>query len=264
MRLHLCVRAGGRLTRGKGDSHAMHETFRRIVISVIGLSALAACAGPTANGSTGSWATEFETTPTSMSSVGKNKFFILEPGHYQVLRDDDGNQVTITVLDETKVVAGVETRVIEERELAKGELVEVSRNFFAIHKSSQNAMYFGEEVDMYKDGEKVSREGSWLAGVDGAKAGLIMPGRVKVGYKHYQEQAPGIAMDRAEILSTKETVDTPAGKLKNCLKVAETNALKSSELEYKFYAPGIGLVREEQMLLVEHGTKRPDPGAKPH
>jgi hypothetical protein len=92
-----------------------------------------------------------------------------------VLRDQAGNQVTATVLDETRVVAGVETRVIEERELAKGKLVEVSRNYFAIHKPTRNALYFGEEVDMYEDGKVVGHGGSWLAGVDGAKAGLIMP-----------------------------------------------------------------------------------------
>ena len=244
----------------------MNTTSRRIVAVAIGLSAIAAGAQLAAQGAAAKadapWATDFDTSPANMTSVGKSKYFVLEPGHYQVLKDDDGNQVTITVLDETKVVDGVETRIIEERELAKGKLVEVSRNYFAIHKASQDAFYFGEHVDMYDDGKVVSSEGSWLAGVDGAKAGLIMPGKPKAGYRHYQEQAAGIAMDRAEILSTKETVQTPAGKLKNCLKVAETNALKTGELEYKFYAPGIGLVREEQMLLVEHGIRRPEQGAK--
>ena len=240
----------------------MNEAIRRLVAIVIGLSAVAACARPTAQGGAAPWATDFDADPASMASVGRNRYFVLEPGYYLVLRDPSGNQVTITVLDETRVVAGVETRVIEERELAKGELVEVSRNYFAIHKVSKDAMYYGEQVDMYKNGEVVSHEGSWLAGVDGAKAGLIMPGRARVGYRHYQEQAPGMAMDRAEILSTGETLETPAGKLKNCLKVAETNALASGELEYKYYAPGIGLVKEEQMLLVERGSRHPGkPGA---
>ena len=233
----------------------MNNVSIRLASVFTGLFVLAACAQPTARGTDAPWASEFAVDPTDMTSVGRNAYFILEPGHYLVLRDQAGNQVTATVLDETRVVAGVETRVIEERELAKGKLVEVSRNYFAIHKPTRNALYFGEEVDMYEDGKVVGHGGSWLAGVDGAKAGLIMPGEPRAGYRHYQEQAPGVAMDRAKILSTGETLKTPAGKLTKCLKVEETTPLESGKPEYKYYAPGIGLVKEEAMLLVEHGTR---------
>jgi len=232
----------------------MNRMIRGLFAGAVGVSVLVACARSTA-GTAKPWAMEFDPDPARMSSSGRNPYFILEPGYYIVLRDKAGNQVTATVLDETRVVAGVETRVIEERELAKGKLVEVSRNFFAMHKTTHDALYFGEEVDMYKDGKVTGHEGSWVAGVDGAKPGLMMPGQAQVGYRHYQEQAPGVAMDRAEILSLSEKLKTPAGKLANVLKVDETTTLESGEHEYKYYAPGIGLVKEEQMLLVEHGTR---------
>lgn len=96
---------------------------------------------------------------------------------------------------------GTQTRVIEEREIENGELVEVSRNYFAVCKPSNDVYYFGEDVDDYENGEIVSHPGAWLAGIDGDKAGMIMPGKVQVGLKHYQEIAPGIAEDRAEIMS---------------------------------------------------------------
>jgi hypothetical protein len=239
----------------------MNRVVRHFLAAGLGLSALAACVQTTPPEAAGTWATDFNADPTKLSSVGRNSFFILEPGYYLVLRDDAKNQVTASVLNETKMVAGVETRVVEERELAQGQLVEISRNYFAIDKVSHDVLYFGEEVTMYKDGEVTNREGSWLAGVDGAKAGLMMPGRPRVGYRHYQEQAPGVALDRAEILSTSETLATPAGKLKKCLKVEETTDLSSREREYKYYAPGIGLVKEEQMLLVEHGKRPPEKAA---
>ena len=238
----------------------MNRVVRHLVAAALGVSALAACAQTTPPEAP--WARDFNADPANLSSVGRNAYFILEPGYYLVLRDHSKNQVTVTVLNETKMVAGVETRVIEERELAKGKLVEVSRNYFAIDKVSQDVLYFGEQVSMYKSGKVVSTEGSWLAGVDGAKAGLIMPGQARVGYRHYQEQAPGVAMDRAEILSVGETLKTPAGTLEKCLKIEETTTLASGEREYKYYAPGIGLVKEEQMLLVERGTRHPGkPGA---
>jgi hypothetical protein len=157
------------------------------------------------------------------------------------------------VVDETKRATTVTTRVLEEREWKDDELVEVSRNFFAICPTTKDVFYFGEEVDDYKDGEVVSHGGAWLAGEQGAKAGLIMPGDPKVGMKYYQEIAPDVALDRAEIVSLDETLDTPAGAFSNSLKTQEGNALNPSEKEFKTYAPGIGLSQEESLLLVDYG-----------
>ena len=103
---------------------------------------------------------------------------------------------------------------------------------------------------MYEDGKVVSNEGAWLAGQNGSKAGMIMPGKVEVGLKYYQEIAPGVAEDRAEIVSVTEVLETPAGVFKQVLKTEETNPLKPDEKEYKFYAPGIGLIQDEAIKLV--------------
>lgn len=167
---------------------------------------------------------------------------------------EDGEvlQLVMTVLNETKVVNGIETRIVEERETEGGNLVEVSRNYFAVCRPSNNAIYFGEDVDMYEDGKVVSHEGAWLAGQNGSKAGMIMPGKVEVGLKYYQEIAPGVAEDRAEIVSVTEVLETPAGVFKQVLKTEETNPLKPDEKEYKFYAPGIGLIQDEAIKLVKY------------
>jgi hypothetical protein len=158
----------------------------------------------------------------------------------------------MTVLNETKVVIGIETRIVEERETEGGNLVEVSRNYFAICKPTNNAIYFGEDVDMYEDSKIVNHEGAWLAGQNDALAGMIMPGDVEVGLKYYQEIAPGVAEDRSEIVSINDTLDTPAGTFSNVLKTEETNPLKPGEKEYKFYAPQIGLIQDEALKLVRH------------
>ena len=69
---------------------------------------------------------------------------------------------------------------------------------------------------------------------------------------YYQEVAPGVAMDRAEIVSLTETCKTPAGTFKRCMKVKETRR-STPALEYKYHAPGIGLVRDEDLKLVKYG-----------
>src|SRR6185436_7099947 len=99
----------------------------------------------------------------------------------------------------------------EERELHDGTLVEVSRNVFAVSTRTKNVYYFGEDSDTYRNGKVVDREGSWRAGVRGATYGLAMPAEARVGARYYQEISPKIAMDRAEIVSTTETVTVPAG-----------------------------------------------------
>jgi hypothetical protein len=201
------------------------------------------------------WTASFDLENCDFASTGENSYFILEPG-YQVILEGEENgeelQLTMTVLDETKLVDGVQTRVVEEMESEGGNLVEVSRNYFAICKPTNDAFYFGEDVDIYEDGEIVSHEGTWLAGQNGAKAGMIMPGKVEVGMKYYQEIAPGVAEDRAEIVSVNEVLDTPAGKFQNVLKTEETNPLEPSEEEYKFYASGIGLIQEEGLKFVNY------------
>lgn len=80
-----------------------------------------------------------------------------------------------------------------------------------------------------------------------------MPGQVVQGARYYQEIAPGIAMDRAEIIGLTEKLETPAGIFSNCLKIEETTPLEPKAKEYKFHAPGIGLVKDEHLLLVKQG-----------
>lgn len=191
----------------------------------------------------------FDVNKANLGPDGGNEFFSLEVGKQLVLGEGDLT-VIITVLDETRVVDGVTTRVIEERESEGGALVEVSRNFFAADSTDNDVYYFGEEVDDYENGEIVGHSGAWLAGENGARFGLIMPGDARVGDRYYQEVAPGVAQDRAEHLSITETVVTPAGTFENCLHVEETTPLEPDVSE-KWYCPGVGLVKDNDAILQE-------------
>ena len=198
------------------------------------------------------WTTDFRVDKSELSATGINPYFVLEPGYYLVL-EKGKEQVTITVLSTTKQIGELETRVVEERETDGGNIVEVSRNYYAISKRTNSVFYFGEEVDLYKNGKVVGHDGAWLAGTKGARFGLMMPGIVLLRSRYYQEIAPGEAMDRAEIVSLKETVRTSAGEFKNCLKSEETTPLEPGSREYKYYAPGIGLVQDGSLKLIKHG-----------
>jgi hypothetical protein len=194
---------------------------------------------------------DFSSDADSLVATGRNPWFVLEPGYTLELSDGD-EELIITVLDETRVINGVETRVVEERESAGGRLVEVSRNFFAISRRTNNVYYFGEEVDMYRDGAVVSHDGAWVAGQNGARHGLMMAGVPLLGARYYQEVAPDVAMDRAEISSLTAQLNTPAGNFTELLDVLETTPLEPNARESKLFARGIGLVRDGSLVLVRY------------
>jgi hypothetical protein len=77
----------------------------------------------------------------------------------------------------------------------------------------------------------------------------MMPGKPAVGDRYYQEFAPRVAMDRAEIVSLNEVVKVPAGSFSNCLRVRESSAIESGS-EEKWYAPGVGLLKDGDFVLV--------------
>lgn len=204
------------------------------------------------------WTDTFDVDKCKFSSIGENKYFILKPNYnlmFEKIEHSDTVSLSITVLNETKIIAGIETRIVEEKEFINGKIIEISRNYFAICTQTNSVFYFGEDVDIYKDGKVVNHDGSWIANTNNAKAGIMMPGNIFLGSRFYQEIAPKIAMDRAEIVSTNETLMTPAGIFTNCLKIEETTPLEPKAKDYKIYAPGIGLVKDGNLLLTKYSFK---------
>ncbi len=228
---------------------------------LLGVLAITTAAAGSHSGGSKQWTKEFLEAPCVWSSNGISAYFVLQPGYRQVLEGREGRDsihLEITVLDETRTVKGVETRVIEERESANGELVEISRNFFALCGPANDVFYFGEEVDIYKAGKVVKHEGAWTAGVAGAREGLFIPARPLVGARFYQEIAPGVAMDRVEIVSDNETLETASGEFSHCIKLEETSPLEPLARGYKLFAPGVGIVVDDKLVLTKHGFSNRD------
>ena len=197
------------------------------------------------------WTTVYPVDKSSLVSTGSSQFFPLRPGHRVALAKGT-QKLVVTVLNETKTVDGVETRVVEERETDGERLIEISRNYFAMDPVTRNVYYFGEDVDTYQDGRVSGHEGSWLAGVDGAKFGLAMPGTPALRVRFSQELAPGVAMDRVEVIAVKEQFTSQdVARYQECIRTQETSPLEPKAREYKTYCPGIGLVKDGDLKLSE-------------
>ena len=162
----------------------------------------------------------------------------LQPGAawaYDDTGPDGGASVTVTVLEETKVIQGVRTTVLH-REVRDhtGEVIEDAYDWFAQDRRG-NVWYFGE----------ATTQGSWQAGVDGAVAGLAMAAVPRVGDGYQQEFRLGVAEDRARVLALDGVATVPAGEFADLLLTEESTPLEPGLAELKYYARGIGLVLEE-------------------
>ena len=227
----------------------------KLTLSVLILSTLINASAQTKSNDKKSFTESFQQDSCTFLTTGRNLYFILEPNYQLILEGLDGkdsSRLVITVLNETRKIGNVVTRIVEENETVNGKTIEISKNFFAFCSQTSTIYYFGEEVDMYKDGKIINHDGAWTA--EGKnKAGVAMPGLILLGSRYYQEIAPTVAMDRAEIISNTETKTTKAGVFKNCLKTEETTALNIKEKEYKLYAPNIGMINDENLWLVKYG-----------
>ncbi|MGH7556538.1 MAG: hypothetical protein ACREMD_01895 [Gemmatimonadota bacterium] len=176
-----------------------------------------------------------------------------------VLRRGGGGELVelqITVLDETRVIDAITTRVIEEREWEDEELLEVSWNYFA--KAPDGTIcYYGEDVDIFEDDE-IIHEGAWCADDPPNQAGIFMPADPRPGMKYPNEIAPGVAEDRAKIVGS-GPVTVPAGRFRKTIRVLEFNPL-DGDMGFKVFALGVGLVIDGALELTSFVQDAPDGG----
>jgi hypothetical protein len=169
----------------------------------------------------------------------------MRPGMRWVYRETDvdgsSQRVEVTVTRQTKRIQGIRATIVHDVVTDDGELVEDTYDWYA-QDSEGNVWYLGENTKEYENGEVTTTAGSWEAGVDGAMAGVIMPGDPKVGMSYRQEHYEGEAEDRGEILSLDERVEVPFGSFTDVLMTKDTTPLEPEILEHKFYARGVGPV----------------------
>jgi hypothetical protein len=156
-----------------------------------------------------------------------------------------GETVTVTVTDRTREILGVTTIVVRDVATDQNdEVVEDTDDYFAQH-SDGTVWYFGELSKSFEDGELTGIEGSFTAGVDGAKPGIIMRAAPAVGDVYRQEFFLGDAEDIGEVLDVAGTESVPGGSCAGtCVVTRDTNPLEPDAAEHKYYAPGIGLILE--------------------
>src|SRR5580765_5367193 len=173
-----------------------------------------------------------------------NPYFPLVPGTtstYTVASTGEIDVVTVT--HNTRDIGGVTCIEVHDVSTVNGEVAEDTLDWFAQDRDG-NVWYFGEATTQREGGIVVGIEGSWMSGVDGAKAGIIMEAVPHVGDAYRQEFLPDTAEDLGVILSRNASASVPAGSFSGCVQTRDTSDLEPGTVEQKFYAAGVGSVLE--------------------
>lgn len=223
----------------------------RMLTALAGVAVVAACSGGSDEPTTDSRALPqggqaMTLDPSEFTTKIDNPYLPLVPGTQSTFREFGGDgsiaTVVVTVTSKTKKIAnGVTARVVRDTVSEDGEITEDTFDWYA-QDADGNVWYLGEDTAEFEDGRKVSAEGSFEAGVDGAKAGVAMPADPKPGLAYRQEYYRGHAEDNGEVLSSHEMVDVTYGHFTSALLTKDTSTIEPDVLEYKLYAPGVGQV----------------------
>ncbi len=185
------------------------------------------------------------------TSVAVNPYFPLVPGSRRVYEGGD-EIVVVTFTDKVKLIAGVKCLVVRDVVTDDGDLVEDTQDWYAQDKQG-NVWYCGEEVKDYEinegdepqEPELIAIDGSFKVGVERAKPGILMMANPVVGESYRQEFALGEAEDAAKVISITASETTPATSCNtNCLITRDINLMEPGPFEFKYYAPGVGLMLE--------------------
>ena len=206
-------------------------------------------------------------TAADFVEVVDNPYFPLPVGAKWVYEIREGNGTiqtdTIEVLNEKRDVNGVQATVVRDTVSSGNQILEDTYDWFAQDKYG-NVWYVGEAVDNYVAGILVGHGGSWEWGVDGALPGIIMwaDPSAHIDEEYHQEYYIGEAEDMGQVLGVDESLTVPFGSFDGVLKTLDFSNIEAGK-EYKFYAPGVGLLKEmhvgggEEMVLTNMNQPKP-------
>jgi hypothetical protein len=254
--------------------------FHRRVLAAAGLVVLAAVSLPEAGAHHVPSGPDYQATETdfavehfSANSINvTNKFLPLPPGTTFTLTGTVGNsahEVVFTVTELTKVVNGVRTQVLWDRDFNEGALLEEELAFWA-QDDFGNVWLFGEYPEEHAEDGTISAPSTWLAGIEEAKAGILMRANPKTNTSQYKQgEAPSVEfLDVASVFAENQSTCVPTGCYDGVLVVDEHDPNNQPEdgHQFKYHAPDVGIIQvaarggedPETLVATEHRKLTPE------
>ena len=184
--------------------------------------------------------------PTNFVEVIDNPYFPLPVGRTLVyIGTKDGQTQTdrVSVTDRTKVILGITATVVRDVARHHGTLLEKTLDFYA-QDDQGTVWYLGEDTTAFEPNGNTDTSGSFVAGIDGAQPGIIMPGDPRIPDAYRQECLAGEAEDTAWVVATGGSVRVPYGNVRHALTTLEATRIEPGAYDRKVYGPGVGIVSE--------------------
>jgi hypothetical protein len=172
-----------------------------------------------------------------------NKYFTLTPGAkftYEGTTSEGPTRIEIEVTGQTKQLVGVTTTAVRDRVWVKNQLTEDTTDWYAQDKDG-NVWYFGERVSNYKNGKLADHDGSWQAGVKGARPGIAMMKEPKAGDTFRKEYYKRVAEDMGTVVAAPTTVTVPHGTFDDCVQIKDWSRIEPGS-DFKYYCAGVGFM----------------------
>lgn len=218
--------------------------------------AMVALAASRSSSSAARAATPIPVLPSPSDFVTRidNKYFPLRPGTTFLFRgtqEGKARRVSVFVTHKTKTILGIRAVVVLDQVFVAGKREEKTFDWYGQDKRG-NVWYLGENSSDFVKGKWVRSDGSWEAGVNGAKAGIVMKANPRVGDVYRQEYYAGHAEDMAKVLSRNKSVAVTYGSFEHALETSEWTPLERGVVEHKYYVKGVGNVRT---IMVKGGSE---------
>jgi hypothetical protein len=201
--------------------------------------------GPIKSGAGPGWPATL--SPSDFVRHVDNPWFPLKPGsrwHYKGAKGHTKSVDDMRVTHRTKTILGVKATVVHDVVRVHGRREEVTNDFYAQDRH-RNVWYLGEATkELDRHGNTTSTEGSFKAGVHGARPGVLISGHPKVGQSARQEFLKGQAEDHFKVLDLNARVSVPFVSSRHALRTKEFTPLEPGVIDNKYYVRGVGDVRE--------------------
>lgn len=179
-----------------------------------------------------------------------NEWYPLAPGTQWVFEGStiEGgleipHRIIFTVTDLTKEINGVRTVVAWIEDWSDEQLVESEIAFYA-QDDDGNVWYLGEYPEEYENGKFVDAP-AWIAGLKGARAGIMMKTQPQAGAPSYsQGWGPAVNWtDRAQVTEVGQQSCVPVDCYDDVIITEEFNLEEAGAFQLKYYARGVGQVQ---------------------
>jgi hypothetical protein len=164
---------------------------------------------------------------------------------YTGVKDGKRTRDVVLVTHRVRKIMGARTIAVSDRLYERGRLEERTTDWYTQDEKG-NVWYFGEATaELDRQGHVKNREGSWMAGRNGAKPGIFMPAHPKLGTSFRQEYLKGHAADHFKIIGIFHTVAGANAGGRNGLLTKEWTPLEPGVVDHKMYVRGVGEVLEQ-------------------